>query len=41
MRSALPLILAQSSAPQGQGTGTLFVEFAVLVLLLAGMWKVF
>ena len=42
MRSALPLILAQySNAPQGQGTGTLILEFALLVLLLAGMWKVF
>src|SRR5215468_3252945 len=41
MRLALPLVLAQSNAPQGQGTGTTLLEIALLVLLFAGMWKVF
>ena len=41
MHSPLPLVLAQLNAPQGQSTGTLIVEFAVLVLLIAGMWRVF
>jgi len=37
----LPLVLAQVNVPQGQGTGTWLVEIVVLVLLIAGMWKVF
>jgi hypothetical protein len=41
MRFALPLLLAQYSPPQSQGSGMLFVELAVLVLFLAGLWKVF
>lgn len=41
MRFALPLVLAQYGPTQGQGTGTLLVELALLVLLFAGMWKVF
>lgn len=41
MHSMLPLVLAQMNVPQGQGTGTRLVEVLVLVLLIAGMWKVF
>jgi len=41
MHSPLPLVLAQMNAPQGQSTGTLIVELAVLVLVIAGMWRVF
>ena len=41
MHSLLPLVLAQVNAPQGQGTGLTIVEIALLVLLIAGMWKVF
>ena len=41
MRFDLPLVLAQADLVQGQGLGTTLVEIAVLVLLFAGMWKVF
>src|SRR5215470_14508882 len=41
MRFAPPLLLAQVDALQRQGTGTTVVEIALLVLLFAGMWKVF
>ena len=41
MHTTLPPVLAQVNISQGQGTGTWFVEIAVLVLLIAGMWKVF
>ena len=41
MRFALPLVLAQYDAPQGPGMGLLLVELAAVVLLFAGMWKVF
>jgi hypothetical protein len=41
MRFALPVVLAQADLVQGQGLGTTVVEIAVLVLLFAGMWKVF
>ncbi len=41
MRLVFPLVLAQSNAPQGQGMGTTIIEIALLVLLFAGMWKVF
>jgi hypothetical protein len=41
MRFALPLLLAQYSSPQGPSSGVMFVELAVLVLFLAGLWRVF
>ena len=41
MHSMLPPVLAQVNVPQGQGTAAWFVEIAVLVLLIAGMWRVF
>lgn len=41
MHSPLPLVLAQVNAPQGQATGTVIVEVALFVLVVAGMWKVF
>ena len=41
MHSLPPLVLAQVNVPQGQGTGLTIVEIALLVLLIAGMWKVF
>lgn len=41
MHSMLPPVLAQVNLPQGQGTGAWFVEIAVFVLLIAGMWRVF
>jgi len=36
MRFALPLVLAQYGPTQGQGTGTLLVELALVVLVFAG-----
>ena len=41
MRFALPLLLAQYSPPQSPSSGWLFVELALLVLFLAGLWRVF
>ena len=41
MRFALPLVLAQVDALQNQGLGMTVFEIALLVLLFAGMWKVF
>ena len=41
MRFAFPFVLAQADLPQGQGTGTMLLELALLVLLFVGMWKVF
>jgi len=42
MHSALPALLAQYSQPQqGPGAGTTIVYLAIVVLTLAGMWKVF
>ena len=41
MRFALPLLLAQVDALRKQGPGATAFEIALLVLLFAGMWRVF
>jgi len=41
MRSALPMLLAQYDGSRGPGMGVLLVELAVVVVVVAGCWKVF
>jgi hypothetical protein len=41
MRLAPSLFLGQYGLPQGQSTGVQLVELAILVLSVAGLWRVF
>ena len=41
MRLAPSLLLGQYGFPQGQSTGMQLVELAILVVAVAGLWKVF